>query len=72
MPIKTSQIVDTALATAVGFKHLKNQAENNLLSAENNLSTSIVQEAQANKVKVNLLFDLITLSYRSNIESVSI
>ena len=47
MPINTSRLADTALATAVGFKHLKNQAESNLLSAENNLSTNKVQEAQA-------------------------
>lgn len=49
MPIKTSQITDSLLATAVGFKHLKNQAENNLLSAEGNLSTATAQEAQAHK-----------------------
>lgn len=47
MPIKTSEITDSLLATAVGFKHLKNQAENNLLSAEGNLNTATVQEAQA-------------------------
>ena len=57
MPINTSKLADTALATVVGFKHLKNQAENNLLSAENNLSTSIVQEAQANKEHTDALGD---------------
>lgn len=49
MPIKTSQITDSLLATAVGFKHLKNQAESNLLSAEGNVSTATAQEAQADK-----------------------
>ena len=49
MPIKTSQITDSLLATAVGFKHLKNQAESNLLSAESNVGTAIAQEAQAKK-----------------------
>ena len=57
MPINTSKLADTALSTVVGFKHLKNQAENNLLSAENNLSTSIVQEAQANKEHTDALGD---------------
>lgn len=47
MPINTSQIADAALATAVGFKHLKNQAESNLLSAEGNLSSTINQEQTA-------------------------
>ena len=36
MPINTSKLADTSLATVVGFKHLKNQAESNLSSAENN------------------------------------
>ena len=49
MPINTSKLVDTALATAVGFKHLKNQAENNLLSAEGNVNTATAQEAQVDK-----------------------
>lgn len=49
MPINTSQVVDTALAAAVGYKHLQNQAESNLLSAENNVTTAKSQEAQANK-----------------------
>ena len=49
MPIKTSQIADSLLATAVGFKHLKNQAESNLLSAEGNVSTAAAQQAQAEK-----------------------
>ena len=57
MPINTSKLADTALATVIGFKHLKNQAENNLLSAENNLSTSIVQEAQAKKEHTDALGD---------------
>ena len=47
MPINISGLADTALATAVGFKHLKNQAESNLLSAESNLSAAKSQEAQA-------------------------
>lgn len=49
MPINTSQITDTALAAAVGFKHIQNQAESNLLSAENNVTTARSQEAQAGK-----------------------
>lgn len=57
MPINTSKLADTALATVVGFKHLKSQAESNLLSAENNLSTSIVQEAQAKKEHTDALGD---------------
>ena len=57
MPINTSKLADTALATVVGFKHLKNQAENNLLSAEGNVSTTKAQEAQANKEHTDALGD---------------
>lgn len=57
MPIKTSQITDSLLATAVGFKHLKNQAETNLLSAEGNLNTATAQEAQADKEYTDALGD---------------
>ena len=49
MPINISKLADTALAGAVGFKHIKNQAESNLLSAEGNVSTAIAQQAQADK-----------------------
>ena len=49
MPINTSKLADTALATAIGFKHLKNQAENNLLSAEGSVNTAKAQQAQADK-----------------------
>ena len=47
MPINTSKLADTALATAVGFKHLKNQAESNLMNAEGNVSNTINQEQTA-------------------------
>lgn len=57
MPIKTSQITDSLLATAVGFKHLKNQAESNLLAAEGNVGTTTAQEAQANKEYTDALGD---------------
>ena len=49
MPINISRLADTALAGAVGFKHIKNQAESNLLSAEGNVSTATAQEAQVDK-----------------------
>ena len=49
MPINISRLADTALAGAVGFKHIKNQAETNLLSAEGNVNTATAQEAQAEK-----------------------
>ena len=49
MPINISKLADTALAGAVGFKHIKNQAETNLLSAEGNVNTATAQEAQAEK-----------------------
>ena len=49
MPINISRLADTALAGAVGFKHFKNQAESNLLSAEGNVNTATAQEAQADK-----------------------
>ena len=57
MPINTSKLADTALATVVGFKHLKNQAESNLLSAEGNVNTATAQEAQANKEHTDALGD---------------
>ena len=57
MPINTSQITDSLLATAVGFKHLKNQAESNLLAAEVNVGTTTAQEAQANKEYTDALGD---------------
>ena len=57
MPINTSKLADTALATAVGFKHLKNQAEGNLLSAEGSVSTTKAQEAQADKEYTDALGD---------------
>ena len=46
MPINISKLADTALAGAVGFKHIKNQAESNLLSAEGNVNTATAQQAQ--------------------------
>ena len=59
MPIKTSQITDSLLATAVGFKHLKNQAESNLLAAEDKVSTTKLQEAQADKEYKDALGDAV-------------
>ena len=49
MPINISKLADTALAGAVGFKHIKNQAESNLLSAEGSVNTATAQQAQADK-----------------------
>ena len=57
MPINTSQIVDAALASAVGYKHLKNQAESNLLAAEDKVITTKLQEAQADKEYKDALGD---------------
>ena len=54
MPINTSKLADTALATAVGFKHLKNQNEQKAISslgqletATNQLNLKEAQQAQA-------------------------
>ena len=47
MPINISKLADTALAGAVGFKHIKNQAESNLMNAEGNISNTINQEQTA-------------------------
>ena len=47
MPINTSKLADAALATAVGFKHLKNQAESKLMQAQGNVSSTINQEQTA-------------------------
>ena len=51
MPINISKLADTALASAVGFKHLKNQAESNLMHAEKNVSNTINQEQTATMLK---------------------
>ena len=53
MPINISRLADTALAGAVGFKHIKNQAESNLLSAEGSVNTATAQEAQVEKEKTD-------------------
>ena len=57
MPINTSRLADAGLATAIGFKHLKNQAESNLLAAEDKVSTTKLQEAQADKEYKDALGD---------------
>ena len=51
MPINISKLADTALAGAVGFKHIKNQAESNLMNAEGNVSNTINQEQTATMLK---------------------
>ena len=43
MPINTSKLADTALATAVGFKHLKNQNEQKAISSLGQLETATSQ-----------------------------
>lgn len=65
MPINTSKLADTALATAVGFKHLKNQAEGNLLSAEDNVNTATAQEAQAKKEHIDSLGDALKFEHEN-------
>ena len=57
MPINISRLADTALAGAVGFKHIKNQAESNLLSAEGSVNTAKVQQALADKEHTDALGD---------------
>ena len=43
MPINISKLADTALATAVGFKHLKNQNEQKAISSLGQLETATSQ-----------------------------
>lgn len=44
-----NQVLGTVATVTTANKHLKNQAESNLLSAEGNVNTAIAQEAQADK-----------------------
>ncbi len=50
-----NQVLGTVATVVTANKHLKNQAEGNLLSAQNNLGTAIAQEAQAKKEKTDAL-----------------
>lgn len=43
MPINTSKLADTALETVVGFKHLKNQAEQKAINSLGQLETATSQ-----------------------------
>ena len=52
-----NQVLGTVATVTTANKHLKNQAEGNLISAENNLGTAIAQEAQAKKEKTDALGD---------------